>query len=119
MQYLSWAIQASAILVTLFGLRVLMQPAGEDGQRTGLGSGYVFVLFLFWGLAAEAWVNGYFNGVRLGVGLYLLFPAYGALRKPEGSRLFLGIVSLILAVLLAGPVLREEIWNTVTGLPAD
>ena len=121
MQYLSWAVQGAAILVALYGLRVAFQPRidAQPGGRASLGGGFLFILCLTWGLASHAWVNGYLNGFRLGMGVYLLAPALGALRKPHGSRLVLGLVGLVLAVLLAGPVVREEICRCATPTQAD
>ncbi|MDA1264512.1 MAG: hypothetical protein O2816_05460 [Planctomycetota bacterium] len=114
MQALSWALTAAAVLLMLYALRVVTQDKDPDkpGSKAGLGCGFLFLACLLWSLAAQRWVGGYWPGFRLGMGIFLATPAIGALTKPHGARLFLGVIGLVLGIVLAGPVVQD----LVTGI---
>lgn len=112
MEALSWALTAAAVLLLLYAIRVVLQERDDDhpGRKAGLGCGFFFLACLFWSLASARWVGGYLNAFRLGMGIFLVAPALGALRRPHGSRLVIGLVGLMLGIVLAGPVARE-VWT--------
>jgi hypothetical protein len=106
---LSWAMTAAAVLLMLYALRVVLQGRDPEkpGQQAGLGCGFFFLACLLWSLASHDWVGGWWNAFRLGLGIFLVTPAIGALTKPHGARLFIGVVGMILGILLAGPVVKQ------------
>ena len=109
MEALSWALSAAAVLLMLYAMRVVLQERDSEkpGNKAGLGCGFFFLACLLWSLAAHRWVGGWGNGFRLGMGVFLATPAIGALTKPQGARLLLGLVGLMLGILLAFPVIQE------------
>ena len=115
MEALSWALTAAAVLLLAYALRVLMQDPDPDkpGQKPRLGCMFLFTACLFWSLAAHQWLGGWLDAFRLGTGIFLATPAIGALKRPHGSRLFLGVVGLVLGIVLAGPVVKD----LLTGAP--
>lgn len=113
MDALRWAINAAAILLVLYGARVFLQGRRQhEGAKAGLGCGYFFLACVLGSLASAPWLGGYRNALQLGAGIFLATPAIGALTRPHGSRLFLGVFGLILGILLAGPVVRG-LWTDV------
>lgn len=113
MEELSWALTAAAVLLVFYALRVLMQDrdAEKPGKKAGLGCGFFFLACLLWSLAAHRWVGGWLDAFRLGMGIFLVTPAIGALTKPHGARLFLGVIGLVLGIVLAGPVLKDLVFE--------
>lgn len=118
MQALSWALTAAAILLALYAIRVTLQGRDPErpGQRAGLGCGFFFLACILWSLAARQWVGGWVDAFRLGLGAFLVTPALGALTRPQGGRLVLGVVGLVLGIVLAGPVVRE-LWTEARDAP--
>ncbi len=106
---LSWALTAAAVLLVIYALRVTVQSRDPEkpGQKAGLGCGFFFLACLLWSLASHRWVGGWGNAFRLGMGIFLATPAIGALTKPHGARLFLGVIGLMAGIVLAGPVARD------------
>lgn len=109
MEALSWALTAAAVLLVVYALRVITQDRDPDkpGKKAGLGCGFFFLACLLWSLAAHQWVGGWLDAFRLGMGVFLATPAIGALTRPHGARLFLGVVGLVLGIVLAGPVVKD------------
>ncbi len=109
MEALSWGLTAAAVLLVLYALRVVLQKDNPEhpGQQARLGCGFFFLACTLWSLAAHQWVGGWIPAGRLGLGIFLVTPALGALTRPHGSRLALGVLGLILGIFLAGPVVRE------------
>jgi hypothetical protein len=109
MEALSWALTAAAVLLVLYALRVVTQDRDPEkpGSKAGLGCGFFFLACLLWSLAAHDWVGGWLNAFRLGLGVFVATPAIGALTKPHGARLFLGVIGLVLGIVLAGPVIKD------------
>ncbi len=113
MTVINWALDAAALLLVFYAIRVLAQDPDEKhpGGRAKLGAWFFFLACLLWSLASEPWVGDYWSALRLGLGVFLLAPAIGALVKPHGFRLVMGLIALIVAVLSAAPVIQ----NLVTG----
>ena len=113
MTVFNWAINAAALLVLLYGVRVALQPEKEGGgsSRASLGCGFLFLTCVLWGLASHNWVGTYADGLRLGLGVFLITPVVTTLSRPSGPRLILGVGGLILGILLAGPIVRDLIVN--------
>ena len=109
MEALSWALTAAAVLLVVYALRVIMQDRDPEkpGKKAGLGCGFFFLACLLWSLAAHRWVGGWLDAFRLGMGIFLATPAIGALTKPHGARLLLGVIGLVLGIVLAGPVVKD------------
>jgi len=109
MEALSWALTAAAVLLVLYALRVVTQDRDPEkpGNKAGLGCGFFFLACLLWSLAAHRWLGGWLDAFRLGMGIFVATPAIGALTKPHGARLLLGVVGLVLGIVLAGPVLKD------------
>jgi hypothetical protein len=113
---LNWALDAAALLLVLYAIRVLAQDPDEKYPqgRAKLGCWFFFLACILWSLASAPWVGGYWSALRLGLGVFLLVPAVAALIKPHGGRLVMGAIALIVSVLLAAPVVQELVgrWRT-------
>lgn len=115
MTALTWALDAAALLLVFYAIRVLAQDPDEKHPegRAKLGYWFFFLACILWSLASAPWVGGYWSALRLGLGVFLLVPAVVALIKPHGFRLVLGAMALIIGVLLAAPVAQDlvERWR--------
>ena len=108
------ALYAASALLLLYALRVLTQKKDPDrpGASAQLGCGYFFLACLLGGLASRDLVGGWFNAARVAAGIFLIAPAVGALTRPHVSRLLLGVIGIVLAILIAGPVLQST-WSDI------
>lgn len=108
---LRWALTAAALLTFLYAVRVVFLSGKDSGhQREKLGCAFGLVAAGLWAYVLGDYLGSFWPGVRVGLGLLLVLPAVQALAKPKGGPILRGVVGLILAILIAGPVV-QDLWG--------
>lgn len=117
----SWALTGAAILLVVYALRVIMQDKDPEkpGAKAGFGCSFFFLACLCWSLAAHRWVGGWLDAFRLGMGLFLMWPAIRAITKPHGLQLLVGVMGLVGGILLAGQPLVDLVNSNRDSLDND
>jgi hypothetical protein len=108
---LDWGLTAAALLLFLYAIRTLFVSSKEDGERKqqGLGCGFAIVAAGLWIYVLNRHLDDSLGAIRLGIGVLLILPAIQAIAKPQGARIVRAAGGLLLAVLIAGPVVRD-LW---------
>lgn len=108
MTTLDWGLTAAAVLMLLFAIRVLMAKEGKD--QLGCGFGIATALLWMWVLRRQLDDLPLYDAGRVGLGVLLVLPAAKALAQPKGARLIGAAISLVLAFVVAGPVV-SRLWS--------
>lgn len=106
------ALFAVAALLLLHALRlVVLGERDEDGSRKrNLGCGFGLIAGVFWGAALGRLLGDTGDGLRLALGVILLIPVVAAVFKPHGAPIVRAALSLVAAILIAGPVVQRH-WS--------
>jgi len=104
---LSWALFATAALLFVFAVRFTFRGnRSESGSaKRSLGCGFGVVATIVWSLALGELIGDIWVAGRLAVAAILLLPVVEAIARPEGARTMRAAVALVVAALLAGPVI--------------
>jgi hypothetical protein len=94
---LNLAVTAAAVLLCLIALRSMFSKEGKHPLSCGFGLAAGLVLAFM----VKDHVGGFVGGLRLGIGLLLLWPAKRVLYQPMGGSAPFAVVGLILAVIIA------------------
>ena len=104
---LSWALFATAALLFVFAIRFTFRGnrSASGNTKRSLGCGFGLVATVVWTLALSELIGDLWVAARLAVAVMLLLPVVEAIARPEGARTMRAAVALVLAALLAGPVI--------------
>jgi hypothetical protein len=108
MTMLDYGLIAAAALMLLFALRALTNKESRDSL--GCGFGLITALLWMWVLRRQLDEFPLIDAGRVGVGILLVLPAAKALAQPKGARIVMAGISLILAFVIAGPVV-SRLWS--------
>lgn len=111
---LSWALFATAALLFVFAIRFTFRGNRADGgnAKRSLGCGFGLVAAAVWTLALRELVGDTWTAGRIAVAAILLLPVVEAVARPEGARTMRAAISVVLAAVLAGPVIGDA-WEAV------
>ncbi|MCF7853165.1 MAG: hypothetical protein K9N51_00085 [Candidatus Pacebacteria bacterium] len=77
----------------------------REARSQSLGCGFTLVAGCIWGIALALYLDSWWAGLRLGLGLAFVLPALAALLSPHKRNVIGTVVMLSLAVVLSAPVL--------------
>ena len=104
-----WALVAAAILMLLIAVRTLFVSSKKDAKGK-LGWPFAIVAVGLWIYVLRDHLGELGPAVRVGLGILLVLPAVQAVADPGKMRLVRAVGGLILAVLIAGPVV-QRMWD--------
>ncbi len=106
-----WALTAAAVLTLLFAIRVLFASSkGGNAGREKLGFGFSVVAAGLWIYVLRHHLGELGPAIRLGAGPLLVMPAVSAIARPARAQIIRATGGVILAVLIAGPVV-SDLWT--------
>ncbi|MEM1448860.1 MAG: hypothetical protein AAGI22_07090 [Planctomycetota bacterium] len=99
---LDWGITAAAALMLLYAARTFVSGKG----KSQMGASFAFVAALVWTLALGRHLDGFsfLDGFRVAIGVLLLVPVLRVAFSHTGGSIVFAVMSLILASVIAGPV---------------
>lgn len=107
MSPLDWGIHIAAFVLVIFAARSFVSGKG----KAQMGAGFAFVAAVIWSLAIGRHVDGFTwtDGFRIGIGALLLVPVFRVLFSHTGGSATGAVVSVILASVIAGPVVSRYV----------
>ena len=108
---LHWGLTAAALLLFIYAVRTLFlsnKGAGDQGKEK-LGCGFALVATALWVYVLKHHLDDPWRAIRLGLGLLLVLPSVRAIARPRGAPILAAALGLVLAVVIAGPVVRS-LW---------
>ncbi len=109
---IDWGISIAAIVMLIFAARTFVSGKG----RSQMGASFAFVAATVWTLALGRHVDGFswVDGFRIGIGVLLLVPVFRVLFSHTGGSATGAVVSILLASVIAGPVLGRYFDEVTT-----
>lgn len=100
-----WGITAAALLMLVYAARTFVSGKG----KSQMGAGFAFVAAFVWTLAIGRHIDGftYWEGFRVAIGVLFLVPVFRVFFTHTGGSIVFAVISLILASLIAGPVVTK------------
>lgn len=112
-----WGLSAAAVLMLVYAARTLVSGKG----KAQMGLGFALVASVVWTFAIGKQLGNLNNTdcFRLAAGVFLLVPALRVLFSHTGGSVTTGVVSLILASVIAGPVVAPFIDGVDSGVAPE
>ena len=114
---LDWGISAAAVLMLIFAARTLVSGKG----RAQMGLGFALVASVVWTFAIGRQLADFtpLDGLRVAAGIFLLVPVFRVLFSHSSGSITTAVVSLLLASVIAGPVIAPFIDGMDSGVAPE
>lgn len=102
---LDWGLCGAALLLVIFAARTFVTGQG----KAQMGAGFTLVAAVVGTFAIGRQIEGFstWDGARLSLGVLLLVPVFRVLFTHTGSSVTTAVVSLVLASVIAGPIVAR------------
>lgn len=114
---LDWGISAAAVLMLIFAARTFVSGKG----RAQMGLGFALVASVVWTFAIGRQLADFtlVDGLRVAAGIFLLVPVFRVLFTHSSGSVTTAVVSLLLASVIAGPVVAPFIDGVDSGVAPE
>lgn len=111
MKWFGWILVGLGVLLAASAFVTIIRAArgNAKGRRVqeSIGCGFIMLAGFVWGYAFGLLLNDWSRGLQVGFGIAFLLSAVAAAVRPGPGALMRGLIPLVLAALLLGPVLPD------------